>query len=353
MRATSGELGRVGSELLHDLAAELDTLRAWAFLVAEGARRGGVTATDAGTLQSETERVGTLVSDLLGWITRPDPALRFEPASRLERTVRWVRRFEGVRRVRLRTQGVGDALLAGPGTFFDRIAANLIRNAMRHADRQVRVTLAAGPHDARPGLALSVEDDGCGIPPELEGRLFTPGVHAEPGGHGLGLSSTAWLVEQLGGIVRPPGRSPLGGASFSVWLPSATEPAVSGGTGPVAGLTVMVIDDDPAVRHVVGRLLRSAGVGVLDPEPGPRLVEALLGGELGADALLLDRNLGRMDGLELWRRLREAQPELAARTALLSGGMAPDAPDELVLLQKPVTREALLSWLQQAAASRR
>lgn len=115
-------------------------------------------------------------------------------------------------------------------------------------------------------------------------------------------------------------------------------------------VTVAVLEDDPAVRRIITRFLQQTGATVEALDPTPEVAERLLRGELEPDLLLLDRHLGTLDGYDLWLQLRERRPQMARRTALLTGGLPPaGAPPELVTLQKPTSREALAAWVTDTA----
>jgi signal transduction histidine kinase len=103
------------------------------------------------------------------------------------------------------------------------VVRNLMDNAARHADSQVRVSL----QQAGPWVVLRVDDDGPGVPVEERSTVFErfarlqEGRARDAGGAGLGLALTKRIVEQHGGRISVED-SPLGGASFVVALPSAT-----------------------------------------------------------------------------------------------------------------------------------
>ncbi|HEX5532618.1 MAG TPA: ATP-binding protein [Actinomycetales bacterium] len=109
----------------------------------------------------------------------------------------------------------------------EQVLANLLENALRHGEGQVRVTVApADVNGVGPGVLLRVEDAGEGIPEEQFGMVFTKFWRGgRRGGTGLGLYVVRGLVEAHGGRASI-GRSTLGGAEFTVQLPSAapTEP---------------------------------------------------------------------------------------------------------------------------------
>lgn len=332
-RARLESLGRTSAELLHDLAADLQVLRGWARLVSEGVRTGRATPPDAAALEDEADRVGRLVADAVDWLADPHPRTTFSPADRLNAVVERVDRREGVVPVELAVSAPEGLHVAGPATFFDRIAANLVRNAVRHADRRVRVSLDAEPRAGGEGVRLRVEDDGSGIEPELRGSLFTPFARTDvAGGHGLGLSSTAWLAQQLAGTPPEARASSLGGACMEVWFPTRRVAAGIGDTPiPLEGLRAVLVDDEPAVRQVLVALLRRERMQVEGMDYAADLIDRLVA--MRPDLVLLDRNLGHVSGLELWRALRARDPALARRTMLLSGAPQPgerhDQPPEL------------------------
>ncbi|EPJ79963.1 MULTISPECIES: ATP-binding protein [Pseudomonas] len=107
-----------------------------------------------------------------------------------------------------------------------RAIQNLINNAIRYCERQVRVI--AQKH-ADKGLMLSIEDDGIGIPVDERERVFEPFYRMDrsrdrdTGGFGLGLAISRRAIECQGGRIIL-GSSPLGGARFELFLPLASTP---------------------------------------------------------------------------------------------------------------------------------
>ena len=107
-----------------------------------------------------------------------------------------------------------------------RAIQNLINNAIRYCERQVRVI--AQKH-ADKGLMLSIEDDGIGIPVDERERVFEPFYRMDrsrdrdTGGFGLGLAISRRAIECQGGRIIL-GSSPLGGARFELFLPLANTP---------------------------------------------------------------------------------------------------------------------------------
>ncbi|MNJ57618.1 Sensor protein RstB [compost metagenome] len=97
---------------------------------------------------------------------------------------------------------------------------NLVSNALRHAERRVRVNYSIAGDVCR----VDVEDDGPGVPREAWERIFTPFLRLDDsrarslGGHGLGLSIVRRIIHWHGGRASV-GRSTLGGARFTLTWP--------------------------------------------------------------------------------------------------------------------------------------
>jgi two-component system phosphate regulon sensor histidine kinase PhoR len=117
----------------------------------------------------------------------------------------------------------GEKIRADPVKLHDALR-NLVANAIAYAPEHTRIRIAAAPVDGR--VALSVSDEGPGIPDEDLGRVFERFYRVDksrardPGGTGLGLAIVKHLVELHGGQVRAENR-PEGGARFTITLPAA------------------------------------------------------------------------------------------------------------------------------------
>ncbi len=192
----------------------------------------------------------------------------------------------------------------------------------------------AGNTEAVPGpyVAIEVRDTGTGMPPEVRERAFEPFFTTKgPGqGTGLGLSQVFGFVRQIGGhvaIQSAPGR----GTTVTLYLPlgSATDSAV-GGTPPPPriqansgiGWSVLVVEDEPAVRAVAVDMLQDAGFAVLAAPDGPTAI-ALLKEGAQADILFSDVVMpGGMTGVDLAREARKLRPSIGV---LLASGYAAEA----------------------------
>jgi signal transduction histidine kinase len=101
-----------------------------------------------------------------------------------------------------------------------QVFQNLLQNAIQHAPRGSAVSLSAWTEatDDGPGVVVTIEDTGPGIPPSDLQRIFEPFVTRRRGGTGLGLAIVQRIVDEHGGTVTAINR-PAGGATITVRLP--------------------------------------------------------------------------------------------------------------------------------------
>ncbi len=219
--------------------------------------------------------------------------------------------------------------------------------------------LAANP-TARPGrfVATSVSDTGVGMSAEVAARAFEPffTTKAPGAGSGLGLSHVFGLVCQLGGLATLGSKLGLG-TTVTLYLPIAADPPQAGADAPQPDAAkprahrILLVDDNPDIRQLAVTMLRRAGYEI---ESAPGSAEALeLFGRGRFDIVVSDVVMqGAMDGVELVRKLRAANPGLSA---LLVTGYAPDVgalgASGAAVLMKPFTRQALVSAVQAALSS--
>ncbi|MGH0032907.1 MAG: ATP-binding protein [Myxococcota bacterium] len=210
----------------------------------------------------------------------------------------------------------------------------------------------AGPGDH---VRLTVRDTGEGLDDETRAQMFDPFFTTkEPGkGTGLGLAIVFSVVERAGGAIEVKG-DPGKGACFAIWLPAAPSAASAGAanaTAPGVGgsETVLLVEDESAVRRLACGILERAGYRVLTAADGVEALEVAADHAGDIDLLLSDVVMPRMGGYELARRLAEQRPGM--RTLLVSGfaGESDADPDEerLPLLDKPFSEESLLDRLRE------
>lgn len=330
-----GALGEVAGELIHDMANLVAVLDGRLRLALGDARNGRAPVGELERAVDGCGDLGAMIRDVLGTLRGEtvSPEVGMDPEAVAERAIR--RALDTCRPVEIRmsTSLPAGTAVAGRASFLYRAVANLLGNAARHATARILVTLDPG-RTAR-SLVLAVEDDGPGIPPGEREAVFRPLVKGDSGGTGLGLSSVAWTVAQLGGRVRCTAGERLGGARFEIhlpaWLPG--RPAAPQRAVELAGKRVLVVDDNADVRSALGRLLRRMGAEVSEVGPEGTGEEQVLHAVIRSmpDAVLLDLNLGIRTGVEVWSMLREHIPPVAARVVFLSGAGPGDAVYEAAL----------------------
>ncbi len=183
-----------------------------------------------------------------------------------------------------------------------------------------------GTPAARPGehVMLAVSDNGVGMDPEQQARLFEPFYTTKDRGKGtgLGLSTTYGVVKQSGGSIWV--YSERGqGTTFKIYLPRCEQPLdePSESPAPAAPLngteTALLVEDEPEVRGLVERILRMYGYTVLSAG-SPAEAIALSANRPGTiDILVTDVIMPGMNGRELARVLSASRPEL--RVLYMSG----------------------------------
>jgi PAS domain S-box-containing protein len=205
---------------------------------------------------------------------------------------------------------------------------------------------------AGPLVSLAVTDTGIGMDDEVRGRLFEPFFTTKELGRGtgLGLATVYGIVRQSGGHIQVRSR-PGEGSSFTVYLPRAEAPRPARGAlaaaAPVSGgsETVLVAEDEEAVRHLVCRVLRAKGYRVLEARHAEAALELAAKATEPIDLLVSDLVMPGLGGRALADRLLHARPGLRV---LFITGYAAEAverqgrlPAGHGLLEKPFTADQL------------
>lgn len=250
---------------------------------------------------------------------------------------------------------------------------NLAINARDAMDEQGRLTIEAGnaflddayaaAHtDVSPGqyVQISVTDTGSGMTREVMEQAFEPffTTKSHGKGSGLGLSMVYGFLRQSGGHVKvysEPGQ----GTTIKLYLPRSTQAEdllVEKESGPVTGgsETILVVEDDEAVRETVLALLGELGYRVLKA-PDAQSALAVIESGVPIDLLFTDVVMpGQLKSPELARKAKERLPDLSVlftsgytENAIVHGGRLDEGVN---LLSKPYTREALARKIRQVLA---
>jgi signal transduction histidine kinase/CheY-like chemotaxis protein len=247
----------------------------------------------------------------------------------------------------------------------EQVLVNLVTNARdaMGSGGRIHVSTAAVTSGQRDGIAvegdrgsavLTVADNGAGMDDETRRRAFEPFFTTKELGRGtgLGLATVYGIAEQSGGRVEVTS-SPGAGSLFTVVLPLTDKPALDDlvsieevlpRTPPVQS-TILLVEDDHAVRAATRRLLRHMGHKVLTAESGEQALALARTAPEIIDLLITDVIMGKLGGPELARLLVADRPEL--HVLLISGYswpplMTEDEHDQrFEFLQKPFSAVSL------------
>ena len=259
-------------------------------------------------------------------------------------------------------------VLADPGQI-EQVLVNLAvnaRDAMPQGGKLIIHTARTSIDDAAsqgelpPGqyVALKVSDTGAGIPKDVLDRVFEPFFTTKPKGEGtgLGLATVYGIIAQAGGHVRIYSEPGLG-TSFTALLPITAQDIALAAPPPAEpphghGQTVLVVEDEPAMREVTRRILDRSGYHVVAVASGHQALDILASQLEHIDVLLTDVIMPRMQGKELAGKICILQP--AARVIFMSGytqgllraqGVLEPA---VHLIEKPFSENTLLTKLHEA-----
>jgi CheY-like chemotaxis protein len=176
-------------------------------------------------------------------------------------------------------------------------------------------------------VVLELNDDGPGIPEDVQPKIFDPFFTTKEVGKGTGLGLTVAyaIVQEHGGRIRLESR-PGGGASFYVELPVsgkvavATPPRKTGPVNTMAGASILLVEDEEALARAVVDALRDAEY----------VVEWAADGELAFakvqekryDLVICDLRMPKLDGRAFYRSLSEAVPAMRKRVVFVTGDVA-------------------------------
>src|SRR5215475_7993552 len=195
---------------------------------------------------------------------------------------------------------------------------------IRTENAEIVKPVTRGDETMPPGTYVLVQviDTGHGIPGDIIDRIFEPFFSTKEvgSGTGLGLSTVYGIVKQTGGFIFVDSKAKQG-ATFSIYLPKyvpsaadAQKPEAAAESGrPVddTGIgTVLLVEDEDAVRLFGARALRNKGYKVLEARSGEAALEIMASHKDPVDLIITDVVMPRMDGPTLIKEVRQKQPSL-------------------------------------------
>jgi signal transduction histidine kinase/CheY-like chemotaxis protein len=210
------------------------------------------------------------------------------------------------------------AIIASDRRRVRQILMNVVGNAIKFTQSG---TIAIRLARAGDRLTIDVTDTGIGLTDGQRARLFVPFEQADPmiartyGGTGLGLALSQRLAEGLGGGLELTASTPGAGTTFRITLAIPHEPAAEPARAPdgraafgarsldeLAGLAVLLVEDNADIRMAVYDLLELGGARVDQAAGGREAIDKVLAGRF--DVVLMDVRMPDLDGLEATRTLR-------------------------------------------------
>ncbi len=361
-------IGRLAGGIAHDFNNILGVILGHSELVARAETSHDEALQHASSIKESAERAAALTRQLLAFSRKQ--VMQLQPLDLNE----VVRRMAAMLQ-RLIGENIELVLHLDPDlgkvnadlVQIEQVIMNLIVNARDAMPKGGRLTittanigLAADSEGFRPVMragpyvTISFTDTGLGMNEETQARLFEPFFTTKELGRGtgMGLSIIYGVVQQSGGNVSV--QSELGqGSTFEVFLPRVVDlshpvgrrsrPANDGG---VAGTeTILVVEDDDALRELVSSMLTTVGYRVLTAGSGVEALAIIDGGE-HFELLLSDVVLrGSMDGPEIARQLKAKRPDL--KVLFMSGysemfvAGPNDGGSKVELLEKPFSADGL------------
>jgi PAS domain S-box-containing protein len=371
-------IGRMAGGIAHDFNNQLTVINGYGDLLFRALKSGDPAQEWVDEIRKAGERAVKLVRQLLAFsrkqVFEPQPVFLHKLVSENQAMLQ---RLIG-EDIELVTEcGESEwSVLADPGQLH-QVLMNLTVNArdampcggtltIRTANVEVDGTYTAGHPEIAPGpyVCLLVKDTGVGIAQEIQGRIFDPffTTKAVSEGTGLGLSTVYGIVRQLSGSIAlhsEPGQ----GATFEIYLPRleagavTVDPSDGGATSARGSETVLVVEDQDPVRHLMTIELKEHGYHVLQAASGLDAYLLAQGHQGPIHLLLTDVVMPHMTGKELADRLRPLRKEMKV---LYMSGYAPDVLTGRGMMEpggsyiaKPFAREALAAKVRELLGSSR
>ncbi len=366
-------VGQLAGGIAHDFNNLLTAIRGYTELITTDLPAGSPSLEDLAHVLRATDQAAALTRKLLAFSRRQALVAEvIDAGDAVRRLAPIVGRLLGEHIVvdASRTRSAGHVKV-DPGQL-EQVVMNLAVNArdampsggrltVETQDVDLDDTYAATHADATAGpyVMLSVSDTGSGMDAETQARAFEPFFTTKELGQGtgMGLATVYGIVRQSGGFVHlysEPGR----GTVVRIYLPRVSEPLTeweamgSSLDVPSGTETVLLVEDDAAVRRFASRVLSELGYAVVEASTGSEALELANRNGASIEILVTDLVMPAMGGRELADHLRTHRPSLPV--VYMSGfaegqfGPAGLVPADVAYLTKPFTAGALADAVRRA-----
>lgn len=317
--------------LSHELRTPLNSMLGWLTMLRQGKLDQADTERALETIDRNARAQAQMIVDILdvsriitGKFQLDSHPMELAPL--IDATIATVWMAAQAKKIALRVKLDPDAgLVHGDANRLQQVMWNLLINAIKFTPNAGRVEVRLQRRGAL--VEIKVSDTGQGIDPEVLPYIFDRFRQADNsyqrkhGGLGLGLAIVRHIVELHGGRVSAESLGEGQGASFTVSLPAYTksqggrlpeeagagevESPANSAPLPVAGLQVLLVEDDADSRNMVIRVLAEFGINVTAVSSSPEALVALQ--ELKPDVLVSDIGMPGEDGYTLMRKVRQME----------------------------------------------
>ena len=325
-------VGQLAAGVAHDFNNILTVIHGHASMLQMRLGQGNPSAKSANEIAASADRAANLVRQLLAFSRKQLLQFRNVELGEVIRSVSGMLHQLVGERITLELQCAADiAPIFADRGMIEQVIVNLTLNARDALPRGGRILLGSGAvslaeseatrhPDARPGafICLTVTDNGCGMDARTLSHLFEPFFTTKEVGKGtgLGLASVYGIVKQHQAWIEV--KSQVGsGSTFEIFFPASARqnprPAdpVSNASHPPGSETILIAEDEPSLREMIGEVLKLQGYRVLQADSGPAALEVSSRQPGSIDLLLTDMVMpGGMMGTDVATELRRNHPRL-------------------------------------------